>query len=340
MKLWQAPARTLPITIRPIGGETIPSYARRLAEANDLYSTVILRAIGEHRYGTGRHLFRHDACLNDQAADRLAVFAGMPRDRLRRALPALSQGLPAYQKPLPMDRPAVYTYTPIPNPRPACHHCQIRNAVNPNPPTVLVRTTDPRSPLICYRHRRWLGNLADTTQYDLRHADEIITAERRYQRLLAGRRDTGWVSDLLITAWNITQAWATHPPIRLPTVVKWWRARAVALGIPDAPRQPIVTFPEAVTLTEILTNLDWRQHVAMAEDYDLGRFYQHITRSLGETHPQSAQATHRIIWGQRDALTYWVAAHRHRFRDLRLRHQAEQRRQWVPKPFPEKGHFR
>jgi len=50
MRLWQAPARALPVTARPAGGETIVSYARRLSVANDLPPTTVLRALGQLRH--------------------------------------------------------------------------------------------------------------------------------------------------------------------------------------------------------------------------------------------------------------------------------------------------
>jgi hypothetical protein len=71
VKLWHAPARALPVTVRPLGGETVISYARRLAEANELPATAIMRALGQLSQGSGYHLFEHDAWLNEQALDRL-----------------------------------------------------------------------------------------------------------------------------------------------------------------------------------------------------------------------------------------------------------------------------
>ena len=57
MKLWHAPARALPVTVRPIGGETVLSYARRLSAANDLPPTTILRALGQlTNAGSGKRL--------------------------------------------------------------------------------------------------------------------------------------------------------------------------------------------------------------------------------------------------------------------------------------------
>ena len=90
MRLWHAPARALPVTVRPVGGETIVSYARRLSAANDLPPTTILRTLGQLTgSGTGKHLLICDTRLNEQAAGRLETCTGIPRPRLSRALPAL-----------------------------------------------------------------------------------------------------------------------------------------------------------------------------------------------------------------------------------------------------------
>ena len=40
--------------------------------------------------------------------------------------------------------------------------------------------------------------------------------------------------------------------------------------------------PEAVALAEILCDLEWRRHVAMANDYDLMQFYRLVARRLGQ----------------------------------------------------------
>ena len=82
MKLANAPARALPVTVRPIGGETVISYARRLSEANDLRPTTIMRALGQLSRSSGYHLLEHDGWLNEQALDRLEAYSGISRERL------------------------------------------------------------------------------------------------------------------------------------------------------------------------------------------------------------------------------------------------------------------
>jgi hypothetical protein len=341
MKLWQMQARTLPVTVRPIGGETVPSFARRLAEANDLSPTAVLRALGEYRNSGGHHVFERDACLNDQAVDRLTTYAAIPRTRLAKALPALTAGMPAHHtRPLPADRPTLHFYTPSPHPRPACRHCVLRRATTPNPTDALIRSPA-HAPLLCHPHRRWLGTWPADAQYDLTHASEIFPAATRYQRLLTQDHDTDWIIAAFHQAWSITQNWGQHPPTRpLPVTVTRWRTRAAELGIPGQLHQPIVTFPEAVTLTEVLTDLGWRRHLALADLWQINPFYEHTARRLGEPLHQRKPDFYWPTWGQQDALTRWVHSHRLRFTAIRRHHQTEQKRHWYPQPLPEKGHFK
>jgi len=126
MRLWQLPARALPVTLRPLGGETIISYARRLAEVNGLAPTAIMRALGQVIPGSGYHLLDHDAWLNDQAIARLEALSALPRHRLATALPALRWGPPRWFPPLPEDSPALRCYRPWPAARPACRPCAAR----------------------------------------------------------------------------------------------------------------------------------------------------------------------------------------------------------------------
>src|ERR1700678_3761790 len=91
---------------------------------------------------------------------------------------------------------------------------------------------------------------------------------------------------------------------------------------------PIVNFPEAVTLTHVLTDLDWRRHVAMVPDYQLDRFYKRIAHRLGEP------ACHGY---RNDPIRDWVHHHRGKFAAVREQFWATIRPSWTcPVPFPEK----
>jgi hypothetical protein len=285
MKPWHASARALPVTVRPLGGETVISYTRRLSQANELRPTTIMRALGQLSRPSGHYLLDHDAWLNDQALDRLEAYSGISRHRLTRALPALRQ-LPRSVPFQPTaDRPVLYLYRPWPPACAACHRCTFRLSGRSGPPA-LIRPV--ASPLICRRDKRWLDEAA---QYDLSAAREILAFHRRYTRLQAGNFDRQWVTVNFTAAWQIAQGWGSTAPGYFaspgdrwfPVLRKRWRARAEKLGIPPlAPAPAVVTFPEAVGLTEILTDLNWRRHVAMVRPPDLGRFYRRVAEHLGE----------------------------------------------------------
>ncbi|MGH3192379.1 MAG: hypothetical protein ACRDPY_36410 [Streptosporangiaceae bacterium] len=319
MRLWNAPARALPVTVRPLGGETVLSYARRLSEANDLRPTTIMRALGQLSCGSGYHLLDRDAWLNEQALDRLETYPGISRERLARALPALRQqpsGLP-----LPAGRPALHLHQPSPRARPACRRCRLLASGSSGAPVMVLPGA---SPLVCHRHKRWLGTPSETAQHDLSAAGEILTATRRRDRLLARSPDRNWAAGIFQAAWSMTQDWTECEPRRMPVFSQRWRDRAATFGIAAEKRPPpVVTLPEAVTLTAILTDLSWRRYVAL--EWDARPFYQHVADGIGE------QSYPRFFL-RNDPIRRWIEGHRARFSEIRLRHWSH--------PTPEIRHFK
>lgn len=303
MRLWQAPARPLPVTARPVGGETVVSYARRLSLANDMPPTTILRALGQLcNMGSGKHLLAFDARLNQQAAGRLETYTGIPSARLARALPALT----AYnQRTLPQDRPALCFQ--LAHPRPACRKCQLA-ASGPAGPAVLILPGWTR--LTCQPHRRWLGLTGETSQHDLSPARGILAADRRLAALLARSGRPAWAWGEFITAWNITQDLTEAEPRRMPAFSRRWRARAAALGVTQTGKQPprIVTFPEAVALAEVITDLEWRRDVALS--WGTPPFYKYAAKAIRE--PSYSRWTLLD-----DPFGWWLRYHRARFEQHR-----------------------
>ncbi len=330
MKRWQQPARALPVTLRPLGGETVNSYTWRLAEANGLVPTAILQTLGQLTEGSGHYLLDRDAWLNDQALTRLETISAIPRPRLLRALPALRLGPPSARlAPLPADLPALHCYPPRPHAWPACRACTLRVSLGTTP-LALVRP--PAAPMLCRRHQRWLGTADEPAQTDISAVPEILTAHRRHHRLRARSGDPEWVTANVHTAWHITRHWAQEPRHR-PWLRARWQARASRLGLAPELSQPVITFPEAVALAEILTDLDWRRHLAMVPAWQADRFYRRIARRLGEP---SYQAPSR-----RDPIRAWTEQHRSRFEDIRDTFwNRPQLATASPVPFPGKGQFR
>jgi hypothetical protein len=308
VRVWHLPARRLPVVTRPIAGETVPSYARRLGAANDLPATTMLRALGEFTgRGSGTHLLNgFEAELNDHAAARLAAYTGLNRDRLARALPAL-RGQP--HKPLPADRPALCFH--VAHTRTACRRCQLAGSGPAGPDALILPGW---APLVCHRHRRWLGRDHDTAQHDLSAAPDFLAASRRLTGVLARSGDRAWAWREFTNAWYFTRRWPEASVQHMPALARRWRDRAAAFGVPlFAPAKTgtmasaIVSFPEAVALTAIVTDLPLRRHVAL--DWDIKPFYQRVSASLGERAKPG--------WDYNDPAHRWARAYRHRFEALR-----------------------
>jgi hypothetical protein len=308
VRLWHAPARPLPVTTRPVAGETLPSYARRLAAANDLTPYAALRALGQLRTGVGKHLLICDAMINEQAAARLETYTGIPRERLARAIPAVTRPMHPGDT-LPADRPAL-CFLRVQT-RPPCRKCELA-ATGPAGPAALVLPS--WTPIVCHRHRRWLGPAHDTTQHDLSPAPDVLAAGRRLAGLLTRSSDRAWTWSEFLTAWNIARDWAGSGIQHMPALGRRWHDRAAALGTPEfvitpaGKRAPwIVAFPEAVALTAILTDLNLRRHLAL--EYDDRPLYRRIAASIGEQRDPA--------WAYHNPVRRWARIHRTRFEQLR-----------------------
>jgi hypothetical protein len=85
---------------------------------------------------------------------------------------------------------------------------------------------------------------------------------------------------------------SAQDPYRWPRLRSRWQDRASRLGLTS---QPAVTFPEVVALAQVLTDLDWRCHVAMVREWQLDLFYQRIARRLGEPFCQAPSRSDPIV---------------------------------------------
>lgn len=318
MTLWQQPAQLLPVRVRPIGGETVVSYVFRLAAANTLARpTTLLRALGEpvsgYPYATMIH--NRDITLNAPALARLETFTGLPAARLRKALPSLST---PRADPLSHTGPMIRVFSNAAI-RDHCHPCIARIPGRPQ-----VRVHSGEAPSICRRHRRWIETTSKhTDQIDLSGNIEIITAHRRLDRLRSTAGDHAWVHEQLghasrvVLGWHLARAPFSPSYYTFKHLHARWDKRAAAL--PQSPRAiSLLVLPEAVTLAEILCDLEWRRHVAMADyDHDVAPFYRHVGRRLG----QPERFGDRLPYSNRnDPLESWVIEHRKRFRAVREEH--------------------
>ncbi len=205
MRVWHLPARRLPVSVRPIAGETIPSYACRLGAANDLPGTTMLRALGDFNgKGSGTQLLTgFEAQPNEFAAARLEEYTGRPRDRLARVLPGLQD--PCFGKPLPADRPALSFHAM--RTRSACRRCQLASS-GPAGPDAQIRPG--WTPLVCHRHRRWLGRDHELAARPVRGARHP-RCQPPPRQVLARSGDRPWAWKEFTRAWELTRRQPSTP---------------------------------------------------------------------------------------------------------------------------------
>jgi len=334
MRLWQQPAKPLPVLLRPVGGETLVSYTVRLATTNDLdRPTILLRALGEPSRGWTQSMLAedYDVALNNHALRRLETFTGIPAARLQMSLPTL------HADTRPSTTPATRPYR-CPDLREHCEHCAARLPGHPK-----IRVHSLPFPLICRRHHRWIATPPDQPhQLDITAAPEIRAAHRRYARLLTTTGDGDWTHQQLRQATSIAMIWASRGPLHHRILHARWSARAAALGSAQSPHQPSppLVFPEAVAITEILCDLHWRRHVAMVEHHwQLNSFYRRIGQRLTQPDPWTFASAIHIT--NHDPLRAWVAQHRQQHAPTRTElWQRHYRRYTLATPFPEIRHFK
>ncbi len=211
---------------------------------------------------------------------------------------------------LPPDRPALCFLRA--QPRPPCRKCELA-ATGADGPAALVLPG--WTPLVCHRHRRWLGPADDTTQHDLSATPDVLAASRRLAGLLARSGDRRWAWKEFRAAWNIARDWPGPALQRMPVLAERWHDRAAALGTAafvtaGAGKQAswIVAFPEAVALTAILTDLNLRRYIALG--YDDRPLYRRVSASIGEQRYQA--------WAYNNSpIRKWVNIHRYKFEQAR-----------------------
>ncbi|KAB1935030.1 hypothetical protein F8271_22360 [Micromonospora sp. ALFpr18c] len=356
------PVHQLPIRVRPVLGETVLSYVFRLAHANDLdRPTLLLRALGRPNAAVTRFALDRDyeVSLNELALRRLETVTGRSSEQLRAALTNLHR-----ISATPEDNPTIWLYKG----HDLLNHCDHCVARIPGKPTIRVHRL--LFPQLCQRHRRWLdpATAGIPRQVNLSNTPEIVTAHRRYSQLRAANRDHHWTHIQLRQATWIAMDWARHSKYRARPLHDRWQTRADALGIGHGPYNPtpLLVFPEAVALAEVLSDLNWRRHVAMVHrdsdmdrffrhvamvhrDSDMDRFFRHVAQRMNQPATfadwltsayllhNSPNRNHRI----RRPLPGWINQLRHKHLELRTEFwQQHFASHATSTPFPEIRHFK
>ncbi|AYF78048.1 hypothetical protein D7D52_34255 [Nocardia yunnanensis] len=302
LALWQRPAMPLPFSVRPVRGETTSSYLFRLARTNELVvPTTLLRALGEPSVSLDQYMLRdhEEIMLNSAAQQRLACFAGMPLERLRRSLP-----LPALAGTRASSSPRTAIQIISSLVRGHCASCCAR--IPGNPP---IQIYFAQSSIICRRHRRWLGTRYERVQIDLSGSPEILTAYRRRDRLFRAEENQHWVDTQFAAAQAITTAWSriTDSFYHTPLLRRWEARSGVLASATQVPIPPsLVMMPETVIIAEAICDPVWRHQVATAEHYFQQRnFYAHMVEQL-----RLRRTTAYAFSAYNDPLRDWVERHR------------------------------
>ena len=251
----------LPIRIRPAADEIAVSYLNRLATLHEIPFPELWPQVSGPRNRATRRL----------DADLLAAVADQPRERLARAVIELRAPEP--------DWLAVRH-----EPQRGCWRC---NAAHPGG-RVLQLLGHHR--YACTRHRVWIGppDLTDHPQPDLTPLPEIVAAQHVHLRLLR-RIGPAATFDAVLTGFLIcAHRWKSrHDPT--PTDARHhWARRAETLIPPgtetltfSASRLFAATYPEAVSIAEMIGTLHWRRLAAGDPDAQR-RFATAIGRRLGQ----------------------------------------------------------
>jgi len=121
-------------------------------------------------------------------------------------------------------------------------------------------------------------------QFDLSNTPEIITANRRRDRLLRSQHDPRWTdtqlraAEWVITGWSgmVHLLWHQHLGER-------WTQRlaAIATATGRTPPARLVLLPEIAVLAEIFCDPQWRRQITAASYYRHRQFYLHVANRLG-----------------------------------------------------------
>lgn len=215
------PARPLPVTVRPITGESLDSYLSRICAANHVEYSVLTRLLPDWFARIARDQRVRAPSRPSDMAQHLADITGLSANTLARALPELGLADDGTHHP---------TYVTT-----ACRRClAVRGITHPVP----VRL--PRYQRLCTRHAIWISG---PHQIDLAPCPEITTANHKAARLC--RRHTP--AQLLFAQLS------AHNPHRTPGFEEWNRRfhlledRNPSLD-PEWLLEP-ATYPDTITKT-------------------------------------------------------------------------------------------
>ena len=262
------PRRALPRTCRPAPDETTGSYLLRLAAANRVTGPDLL---GYLTGGTSQSIAKVSLAA-------LATVSGQSSLVLAYALPELRPQYPGQHHMALRGR----TLPAKPNTvRPACRRC------------TATRTAAGRIDMwyrhehnVCLRHLLWIGPGAGDPrdQVDLAAHPDIVHAQVRHRRLIR-EHGHGIVRTAYGTAREIWETltyrgWGLPAAITRDMPLPGWFGHQDWLADPRDPVHRAATYPEVMTLTELLASPHWRPFAMSASTADHDRFRAEFQRRL------------------------------------------------------------
>lgn len=278
--------RQMPHTVTPLANETLDSYWRRLAAAN------------QTEFRTMRNPSRWLQCPLSEL-ERLELLSGQPRATLLWALPELRRHAPDIVPPRELF---------IVNTRLACDFCSVRSGSHGQPIQVYIRGFHDN---VCIRHRRWLscGRANVFEQVDLTHAPEVVHAQRLLDRLERRHGHTALASTYhrCERFWNLIDRRALVRGDRDSTLERIYRPETRTL--PDrfdlvrAQRfHRAANYPQAAKFTKLVISLAQRpeaerrvSHLAGTTQIDFEKAFPLENRPRGTTQPWLRQALVAVV---------------------------------------------
>jgi hypothetical protein len=220
-------------------------------------------------------------------ADQFAEVANQPLDRITRAIVEFR-----------VPRPDWFTLRH--EPQRGCWRC---NARHPGGPVLQLLA---HHDYVCTRHRVWIGppDQVDHPQPDLTELPEILAAQHAHRRLLR-RLGPAATFDAVLTSFVFCANRWNHPDSSTPSDPRHRWDRRAALLIPpgteddtfSVSRLFAITYPEAVSLAEVIGSLQWRRLAAGTPGQQ-----RHVITELGRR--LGLPDFHSACTG--DAIAHWI----------------------------------
>ncbi|GAA3427768.1 hypothetical protein GCM10018953_49510 [Streptosporangium nondiastaticum] len=285
---WPGPARELPIPQRPLPGESINSFLRRLAAVNHIDSGVLLADLAGEICLTDHRWEDSELDLDDQAMTRLATRSGNPPTSLRHALRSIP---PRHGRILGGKHgPRWLKWRAGHRPVRACPGCLAMRSTHPHAFVYL----DPHR-LLCSRHGYWLAAPAHAERpFPLMRLPEVVHAHRHHLRFRRRHRDN---ADAAVSQARVL---INRIHARGNYLRERWDYRASLLGASRASMvTALITYPEVIALAEFVAP----RRLTRPATADVTAALEELGRRLGAPYPPNPPSSDPVLHWLRQKVT-------------------------------------